>query len=128
MEGSLVRPNIPILSQEETWSRNQIFKNWGNYNVYKFRQGKPSVIIPSCKHPDNSVLLLVYYLSSFIIFLGALSVDLIRPTESAPKLFVRSIILLLNVVAFYLLISTDPGIASISDPVINTAELAGYQK
>lgn len=96
--------------------------------MFRFKEGKPSIIIPNSNYGDNTDLVLFYYLSFTVFVVGTLILDLSRKSASELNLASRAILLMLNMASFFWLISTDPGIVSISDPVINIAELARYQK
>lgn len=93
-----------------------------------FKEGKPSILVPNSTVCHNTVLLVFYYLSFTVFLIGSLILDLNSNKTSALNAASRVILLISNIVSFIWLIYTDPGIVSISDPVINTAELARYQK
>jgi hypothetical protein len=43
-----MKANVPVLAEEEVWNRNKYFKHWGHYKTFRFRKGKPTIIIASC--------------------------------------------------------------------------------
>ena len=123
-----IKLNIPNINKEESWSRNEEYKNWGNFNVFCFKEGKPKYLISNGTSHLNLVYICVYYLIVQIFFVGMLVLDQIAIEELSFKILARLLFFLVGNGFYYKLITTDMGIMSIGDPIINLTEMSQFSK